>query len=365
MAYTFYPTDGGAGNTVTEAQWTAYLQLARATGVEKGLLNEFATTVVGGNLQTNVASGVAWMQGHYVKSDATVTLTSAAADPSNPRNDLAVLEINWSTDAAVVKIVAGTPAGSPTDPALTQTSTVWQISLCRIRVAAGATALVSGNLTDLRQYAGAPNVAPAARHETTTLGVAAKFDDDSANTRVKLTPIAASVARGLALQWQNASNVAADGLVVRSDGKVDVTNAVNSVGGQATAGSFGVPVIVAQTLRQNVTNNAATTILSFSIPANGLYRLTFGLRVVTSGNPKPILKYSYTDPGGTNIGYRFATESGGDQVLDGSSTTVFVTSDLQLNPHSFQANVGTLDVVYQVASGTVNDLVSVVLERLG
>lgn len=147
--------------------------------------------------------------------------------------------------------------------------------------------------------------------------------------------------------------------------ELNATGGLAEVGGQATAGNFGVPVIVAQAKRVSVTTNGAITILTYSIPANGQYRLSGSAYVNSSVNTKPTFKYSYTTPAGSNPGYNYFNLVGGT-ALDGAATTVFTPPavELQISTRQFHANVGTLDVIYQDPSGTVSDLVSVTLERL-
>jgi hypothetical protein len=95
--------------------------------------------------------------------DAVKNAPVDAADPSNPRKDIVVAYVDVSvaapgntnsSGALKFKAVAGTPAGSPTDPSNgTITSTIgtslW-IKIARIDVAAGATSVVTANITDLR-----------------------------------------------------------------------------------------------------------------------------------------------------------------------------------------------------------------------
>jgi hypothetical protein len=84
-------------------------------------------------------------------NDAAVILTITAADGSNPRIDLIVATVNDQAYAGVTnnitfQVITGTPAGSPTVPSTPTNS----IALAQIAVAAGATSVTSGNITDVR-----------------------------------------------------------------------------------------------------------------------------------------------------------------------------------------------------------------------
>ena len=97
--------------------------------------------------------------------NATTNLAIAAADPTNPRIDLAVVSIqdaqySGSNNQGILQIITGTPAASPSPPNAPASSVV----LAQIAVAAGASSIVTGNITDKRPFMGlrAPGV-PACR----------------------------------------------------------------------------------------------------------------------------------------------------------------------------------------------------------
>lgn len=101
-------------------------------------------------------------------ADADVTLPVTTADVSNPRRDIVVAYIelddidNTVTNnpgALVFKVVAGTPAASPADPNDSAIQTAvgpanpW-IKLSRLAVAAGATGIVTSDITPIRSSVG-------------------------------------------------------------------------------------------------------------------------------------------------------------------------------------------------------------------
>jgi hypothetical protein len=94
--------------------------------------------------------------GPYVMTlDATkdINVLSTPANATNPRDDLIIAQQNdtYYADADSnwdVRQIVGTPAGSPSDPAVTGSSDY--IVLARVRVGAAATTISPGNITDLR-----------------------------------------------------------------------------------------------------------------------------------------------------------------------------------------------------------------------
>lgn len=129
----------------------------------------------GANMSVDIAIGDAMIPrsdgtyGHPAWNDAVYNQVITTADVSNPRRDIVVMYIDYgqtpstgvsnNTNGVVkIKVVAGTPAGSPVDPsdASIQSSVTagnpW-IKLARVRVAAGAASITNSVIDDLRLLA--------------------------------------------------------------------------------------------------------------------------------------------------------------------------------------------------------------------
>lgn len=178
MAEQSYPFDLGAGATMTAAQWRAMARRWRGSGVNKGDQNGLAVTA-GSGLQTLVASGSAVIRGEFYNNDASKPLAHTAADATFGRLDLVVLEMNLTdlnNPAIVAKVVPGTPSGSPALPALTQSSTIYQIPLASVLVPALASSV--STITDYRSWAGyQPRVIDGAGGGTATTTSAGVYVD--------------------------------------------------------------------------------------------------------------------------------------------------------------------------------------------
>jgi hypothetical protein len=92
---------------------------------------------------------------HVVTVPADQTFTHATADGTNPRNDLIVAEVNdvgTTSSYKRVRILQGTPAGTPADPTIGGSlgNGSW-FPLWRVRVPAASSTL--GAITDLRPWA--------------------------------------------------------------------------------------------------------------------------------------------------------------------------------------------------------------------
>lgn len=130
---------------------------ALGVGVVSGYSNELAVSADGSDMQVDIAAGMALLKdGCPYVLEAADALTIGAADPSNPRIDRIILRLTreGQTDQGKIAlmVLAGTPAGSPSAPALTQTSATWDLSLAQIEVGTGVTVIASNKVTDERTY---------------------------------------------------------------------------------------------------------------------------------------------------------------------------------------------------------------------
>lgn len=103
------------------------------------------------DMQVQVGAGYAMIKAKYYKAEADNALTLDAADPTNARIDRVVLTLNYAARNITLNVKKGTPAQSPTAPALSRTEgVIWEIALADIAVAAGATEITAADITDTR-----------------------------------------------------------------------------------------------------------------------------------------------------------------------------------------------------------------------
>jgi hypothetical protein len=152
VAETGYPFDAGPGAAVLEGEWQRMGREWLASGVITGRLNQLAVTADGSVLGVTVASGRAWVDGFFYQNDAAKAIGLAAADATNPRIDRIVVRMDRTGTTNTITTIAltGTPAASPTPPALTQTDEVFDVLLADVTVPAAAGVIVAGNVTDRR-----------------------------------------------------------------------------------------------------------------------------------------------------------------------------------------------------------------------
>ncbi len=160
MTKSYFPFDAGAGANVTESQWRKmgrfWLQSGPIYGSQAvGLLNFQALQPYGDSSgrQVKVRAGAAWVRGHYYENDAEETIALAANASGNPRIDRVVVRADFTANTIDTVVIQGTPAASPSAPAITQSTTVWDVPLAQVAVANGAATITAANVTDERDLA--------------------------------------------------------------------------------------------------------------------------------------------------------------------------------------------------------------------
>jgi len=149
MAQTSWPFENIDTSETQFSQWARNI----GEGVKTGALNELEVYGDSTGLQVKVKSGQAMVRGHYYNNSAEVNLAITAADATNNRIDNIVLELDPSANTIALKVIDGTPAGSPVAPALTQTDGgIYQIKLAEVLVAALVTTINAGDVTDSRSF---------------------------------------------------------------------------------------------------------------------------------------------------------------------------------------------------------------------
>lgn len=149
----YAPFDAGAGANVTEDLWRKLIVSAGpASGVLRGRDSALAVFGDSSGLQVKIPTGQVWINGHWGAVTSTKTLPLVAANTTNPRKDLIVARADFVNNRVELDVVTGTPAGSPTLPTVTQNTSIYEIALAEVAVAASASTIAAGNVTDRRIF---------------------------------------------------------------------------------------------------------------------------------------------------------------------------------------------------------------------
>lgn len=112
--------------------------------------NECAVTADGSGMTVTQATGGGDINGYLYENDAAKSFTVSNADGSLGRKDIIVLRYTAASREIKSYYVAGEFSATPTAPALTRNSSVWELKLAEISVPAGTTAITQGLITDCR-----------------------------------------------------------------------------------------------------------------------------------------------------------------------------------------------------------------------
>lgn len=151
--------DSSAGDRVyTSDAWAQVISGIIGDGVVKGSGAGAELGVTENSpaaMSVLVGLGKVFIQGYFLEVySAAEALTIAAANGSNPRIDRIVARRDLTGRTATLAVLTGTPAASPTAPALTQNSAgTWEVSLAQVLVPASSTSVINARITDERSYA--------------------------------------------------------------------------------------------------------------------------------------------------------------------------------------------------------------------
>lgn len=104
----------------------------------------------GTGMQVIVGAGQGWINGHKIINTADMQLTIVQSDVVLNRIDRVIFYVDHSTRDMGISVLKGTPAQSPTAPALTRTATRYELSLATVYVTRQATSIANQNITDTR-----------------------------------------------------------------------------------------------------------------------------------------------------------------------------------------------------------------------
>jgi hypothetical protein len=142
---TYMPYDSGPGSNVSENGWRQFARYFRNDGIVRAVLNGFNTFGDSTGMQIKVDTGECWIQGEWGQNASLKVIPLVSSNPSNPRIDMVVLRNDFVNNNIVIDVLTGTPAGTPTPPVVTQNSSIWEVQLALVTVAANAVTITSAS----------------------------------------------------------------------------------------------------------------------------------------------------------------------------------------------------------------------------
>lgn len=123
-----------------------------STGVYPNPSTNFQVEPSGEEMTVIVQAGLAWIEGAFALEEDSRTLTVQASSTSYDRIDRVVLRLNLAMAARSIDlyVLEGTPAPSPTAPALTRNNTIYEIALADLFIAKNTSIISAQRITDTR-----------------------------------------------------------------------------------------------------------------------------------------------------------------------------------------------------------------------
>ena len=183
-----------SGAFLTGASPSGSTGIAARPGVRYGTGDGLKISASSG-MTLAVNPGVVWVQGSASANsgmyegvlDTANTVTLATSNPTNPRIDNIIVQftdLGTSSSTAVVTPQTGTPAASPSAPALPSNS----LLLAQVAVAASTSSIVAGNITDKRVWTVATGgIVPMTNVTGGLTGQAGLYAHDLSTGRLKVS----------------------------------------------------------------------------------------------------------------------------------------------------------------------------------
>ena len=104
----------------------------------------------GSGMAVNMAAGSGWINGYHYENTTVLSKTLETANGSFPRIDRIVLRWSFLDRSIVVAVLTGTATATPSAPALTRSTDVYELCLAEVLVPQAATSITAGNISDTR-----------------------------------------------------------------------------------------------------------------------------------------------------------------------------------------------------------------------
>lgn len=149
--YGFPFTSVSGDRQYSSSEWREYFESLVESGIVGAVANELQVKPQAiPNKTVYVDTGSILIKGALRSVATTTTLACADNISGNPRIDRIVARLNLTDRKIEFAVLQGTPAGSPTAPALTQNATIWELSLAKITLVNGYSTITVGDITDER-----------------------------------------------------------------------------------------------------------------------------------------------------------------------------------------------------------------------
>lgn len=128
------------------------MRRATSTGVIAGVTNEMLVYADSTGMQVKVKTGEVWIEGHWGQISVEKPVAVATAHATLTRLDRVIARADFDNNRIEADILTNASPGSTTPPALTQNTSIWEISLALVSIPALDTGIDAGQVTDQRTW---------------------------------------------------------------------------------------------------------------------------------------------------------------------------------------------------------------------
>jgi hypothetical protein len=134
---------------VQEDQWRKMFRHMLASGVLSGQGGEFEVYADSTGMQVKARTGETWIRGHWGESTTEKALGIAAAPTATgeSRKDRVILRADFGANLIELDVLTGVAGTTPAVPAVTQSTTMWEIALATVTVGNSVITIAAGDVT--------------------------------------------------------------------------------------------------------------------------------------------------------------------------------------------------------------------------
>lgn len=174
-ADTYAPFDSGPGANSMADSWRKFMKGLGSAGVIQDSLLECEVYADSSGLQVKMKPGECWIRGHWAEfvTEKTHPIATPVPSAGQERKDLVVLRCRFNQSKIELDVLQGFQAsiGNAVPPAVTENSTLWEIPLAIVTVAAGVVSIAPTAVADNRRYMGQKPLVHRVRSTGLTLAV--------------------------------------------------------------------------------------------------------------------------------------------------------------------------------------------------
>ena len=129
--------------------FTNYFRDFYSNGIKAEDTSYFAVKEKSG-LTLTVKKGIAYIDGHFYRPPADLTVTLAESDTEFDRVDLIEVKCDYVTNKVYVDVIVGEPSGKPAIPHLQRDAAAYCLGLAAVTVKANTAGVTQVDIKDLR-----------------------------------------------------------------------------------------------------------------------------------------------------------------------------------------------------------------------